>query len=557
MSDLQVFIYSFTFALAMGVFDLGVLFLTLQPQIKKYVAYRASTEYKDKQEMKRIKKLEAWELKQAKREVRKAADKIRKRLEDSLTAQKMVWVYERSGGMNRKMKKVQIKNILYTLDEVWLRIDDKPWGVTWNKLLKPEVLEDIRIDIGRKDADWVIDEVEGVFLRTYLRSSIAGIPSIYRWHQGARTDTALANTPKRKRFAIPIGLGANRYHHWLDLDGNAGPHMIVGGSTGGGKSVFLNQVLCTLLSKNSPKELQLLLVDLKRVELWDYRGLPHLWQDIILEPSEILPALERVLNELERRTILFQEKGVKSIDAWNETQPERLPHLMVVFDEFASVMESPEKKKAEVQLVKLSRLGRFAGFKMIYCTQRPSAEIITGSIQSNVTTRVAFRTNNTGSQVILGSWEASQLPAIDGRCVYKTGAEVHEVQAPMITDRQIRGIVASAKREKKEQQSLAVKVFKNALDRYGGKCTLSLVEKEFKDQIPQWKIKKLLSSSAYDPEKKSPVFSFSGQRHLLSLVSDGRRGAKPYYVIPLNGHDLPGQPDEVQAIFDHWKLENK
>jgi hypothetical protein len=552
MSEIQLFLSAFSFAFLIGIVDLGVFVLVTRPQLTAWFTWRNSDKYHQQQELKRIQKLEARDLKRDQRNVRNAAHKIRRRLEDSLTAQKMVWVYERQGA-KRKMSRVKVRTILYSLDEVWLRIDDKPWGVTWNRLLKDEVLEDIRIDVGRKDAKWVIDEQVGVFLRTFLRSSISGIPKIYYWHKKDSTQTALANTPDKKPFAIPIGIGENRHHHWLDLDGHAGPHLIVGGSTGGGKSVFLNQVICTLLAKNSPSEMKLVLFDLKRVELWQYRSLPHLWSDIILQTEDVIYALEKAEAELERRTSLFQNRSVRSIDVWNETQPKKLPHIVLIFDEFASVAESPDGKKAIAKLVSLARLGRFAGFKIIFCTQRPSVEVIKGPIQSNVTTRVAFRTNNTGSQVILGSWEASQLPSVDGRCIYKSGAEVHEVQAPYITDGQIERVVSNATKEKKARESLTEDVFRYALQNYKGKCTNKIIKEGFDGKIPHAKIETIISSSFYDPAKQEPVFIIDNQRHILHQVRDGGRGKKPSYVIPLNGHDLPTKSQEIQEIFDKIK----
>lgn len=525
-------------------------------------AYKKTPEYLHDQERQRIQRLEAAELRRHKLAVIRTARELRKRVIMSLIRQRHVWVYERRGATVR-MSKPQIWTILFTLDEVWLRVDKLPYGVLWTDILDDVVLQNLRIDIGRKDAKWVTHDTLGVFLRIYLRSSIAGIPEIFLWQSNESTQTAMELCPKTKPLAIPVGIGENRMFYYIELDKlrDGGPHLLIAGSTGGGKSNMLNQILCTLLTKNRADYLQFAMVDLKRVELTHYRDVPHLWRPIVRYEREVASLFRDLKQELENRYDLFERAGVNKIQAWNQIKRPRLPYIILVIDEWANVMEVKElREEAETLLSNLTRLGRAAGIHVIICTQRPSVDIVTGAIKTNVTARIAFRTaDNAGSRVILDNGMASDLESVPGRAIWMNGGQYIQIQTPLITDKQMEETVASVAaptEEKSNDQELIIadRVFAAAVNEFGGKFSWRPLYDHFGGTIPQNVLKRLQKLYHYDHEQRGPVIQVNGERYILAQVNDGLPGTQPKYLVHLNGDDPPDCMEAIQAIHDRNSL---
>lgn len=219
----------------------------------------------------------------------------------------------------------------------------------------------------------------------------------------------LPNDEKNK-FAIPFG---------KNIDGKViigrvdeFPHLLVAGSTGSGKSVFVHSILVTLLMRTRPDELKLLIIDPKRVEMTKYRDIPHLLCPIVKEAKEARVALDKLADEMERRYRLFEDLGANKLSEYNsiakQKNKEILPRIIVVIDEYADLVES--EKEISVPLLRLAQKSRAAGINIIVATQRPSAEIITGTIKANLPARVALMTASaTDSMVILGQGGAESL----------------------------------------------------------------------------------------------------------------------------------------------------
>lgn len=215
---------------------------------------------------------------------------------------------------------------------------------------------------------------------------------------------------EKHKFAIPFG---------KNIDGKVilgrvdeFPHLLVAGSTGSGKSVFVHSLLITLLMRNRPDELKLLIIDPKRVEMTKYRDIPHLLCPIIKEAKEARIAMEKLADEMERRYRLFEEEGANKLSEYNalarELNKEILPRIIVIVDEYADVIES--EKDISSPLLRLAQKSRAAGINLIVATQRPSVEIITGTIKANLPARVALLTaSTTDSLVILGQGGAESL----------------------------------------------------------------------------------------------------------------------------------------------------
>lgn len=188
------------------------------------------------------------------------------------------------------------------------------------------------------------------------------------------------------------------------------PHMLVAGSTGSGKSIFVNTMLLSLLYKRTPSNLRLLLIDPKRVELTAYNNIPHLVAPVITEPEKAVSALKWAVFEMENRYKLFEAHGKRDIISYNSDKSlPKMPYMTIVIDELADLMVVASQE-VETAIVRLAQMARATGIHLIIATQRPSVDVLTGLIKANITNRVAFATaSQIDSRTILDSTGAEKL----------------------------------------------------------------------------------------------------------------------------------------------------
>ncbi len=198
------------------------------------------------------------------------------------------------------------------------------------------------------------------------------------------------------------------------------PHMLVAGTTGSGKSVLINSMIMSLLMRTTPKQVRLIMIDPKRVEFSAYNGLPHLYVPVVTEPRQAASALQWAVSEMERRLKLFERASARDIGVYNkhcvsaredgdEDAPEPLPYLVVIIDELSDLM-MVAGKDVEASIVRIAQLARAAGIHLVVATQRPSANVVTGLIKSNIDTRVALKVSaGIDSRVILDETGAERL----------------------------------------------------------------------------------------------------------------------------------------------------
>lgn len=299
----------------------------------------------------------------------------------------------------------------------------------------------------------------------------------------------LAHMPKgSKPLAFPVGHGTHNRAYIVDLAEVY--NLLVGGSVGGGKSNILNVMIATFISRNSPTDLRLFLCDFKRVEFSFYRGLPHLGGDVpylqnttvdkdgkekkgqirtvkadyeakegqdikpplgtkpLTEAGQLVQILNYALAEIERRTNLLAGR-YKKVDTFNKRNPHRkLSRWIIVIDELADVMLQPRlKKQVEPVLIRIAQLGRALGIHLILATQTPKNEIVTLLIQNNIINRIVFRcgTGQASGVMLDGKYEAARLIPNPGRCIFREGDTMIEIQTPEITDLTVRSAVRAAK----------------------------------------------------------------------------------------------------------------
>ncbi len=220
---------------------------------------------------------------------------------------------------------------------------------------------------------------------------------------------------KSRPYKIPMVLGKNITGDSIVIDLAKTPHLLVAGTTGSGKSVCINGLICSVLFTKTPKEVRMLLVDPKMVELSVYNGIPHLLTPVITEPKKALKAMNFIVEEMERRMTLFSSVGAKKIEEYNEKIVEKklarvkLPYIMVIVDEFADLMLTVGKE-LEASIKRITALARFCGIHLVLATQRPSVDVITGIIKSNIPTQIAFAVSNSqNSRIIIDSNGAEKL----------------------------------------------------------------------------------------------------------------------------------------------------
>ena len=212
-------------------------------------------------------------------------------------------------------------------------------------------------------------------------------------------------------MALPLALGQSVSGGGVVCDLAEMPHLLVAGSTGSGKSVCLNSLILSLVSKHDAKGLRLLLIDPKQVELCAFAALPHLLCPIVTKADKAVAALGWVTKEMQRRYSLFASLGVRSLAAHNKQSraEDKLPRIVVVIDELADLMTA-QKGEVEELIARLSALARAAGIHLIICTQRPSVGVVTGVIKANLPSRLAFRVASAvDSRVILDCKGAEAL----------------------------------------------------------------------------------------------------------------------------------------------------
>lgn len=213
-----------------------------------------------------------------------------------------------------------------------------------------------------------------------------------------------------------------------DVDGNKicvdlakMPHLLIGGTTGSGKSVAMNAMIMSLLMRTTPADVRLIIVDPKRVEMSGYNGIPHLYIPVVTEPKEAAAALRWGVVEMERRLKVFENAGARNISIYNqmiadgklnkedEEPPTKMPYIVIVIDELSDLMMAAGKD-IEDSIVRISQLARAAGIHLIIATQRPSSNIVTGMIKANITNRIALLVaTGVDSRVILDQTGAEKL----------------------------------------------------------------------------------------------------------------------------------------------------
>ena len=245
---------------------------------------------------------------------------------------------------------------------------------------------------------------------------------------------------KKREIKLPIALGKSISGKPIVGDLFSMPHLLIAGTTGSGKSVCINTIILSLLYRHTPDKCKFILIDPKMLELSTYEGIPHLLCPVITEAKKAAAVLGWVVKEMENRYRLMTKEGVRNIDGYNAKHKLPMPYIVVIVDEMSDLM-LVAGKEIENYIQKLSQMARAAGIHIIMATQRPSVDVITGTIKANFPTRISFQvTSKIDSRTILGEQGAEQLLG-KGDMLYMSSANrIIRIHAPFVSDKEIEKI---------------------------------------------------------------------------------------------------------------------
>ena len=254
------------------------------------------------------------------------------------------------------------------------------------------------------------------------------------------------------KLLCPLGKNIMGNVIWCEI--NKTPHLLVAGSTGSGKSVCINGIICSILMRAKPDEVKLVMVDPKKVELSGYNGVPHLLRPVVTDPKEASVALSKIVAEMERRYDTFSETKTKNIATYNDyvekknktlppdEQIKKMPFIVVIIDELADLM-LVASKDVEASIMRITQMARAAGIHLIIATQRPSTDVITGVVKANIPSRISFAVSSsidsrtildmTGAEKLLGKGDMLFLPMGE--------ADPERIQGAFISDDEIKRII--------------------------------------------------------------------------------------------------------------------
>ena len=248
---------------------------------------------------------------------------------------------------------------------------------------------------------------------------------------------------QKKDIKLPIALGKSISGMPIVGDLTSMPHLLIAGTTGSGKSVCINTIIVSLLYKLNPDLCKFILIDPKMLELSTYEGIPHLLTPVITDAKKATSALAWTVKEMNSRYKLMSKVGVRNIDGYNAKHKLKMPYIVVVVDEMSDLM-LVAGKEIENYIQKLSQMARAAGIHIIMATQRPSVDVITGTIKANFPTRVSFQVSSKiDSRTILGEQGAEQLLGKGDMLFMSSANRIVRIHGPYVSENEIEKIVNS------------------------------------------------------------------------------------------------------------------
>lgn len=281
-----------------------------------------------------------------------------------------------------------------------------------------------------------------------------------------------SNEFKTIKSDLPLALGKDVEGNILISGMEDMPHLLIAGATGSGKSVCINSIITSVIYKSSPKDVKLMLIDPKVVELSVYNGIPHLLIDVVTNPKKAAFALNWAVDEMEKRYLAFAESHVRDLKGYNKKmveegrEDEKLPKILIIVDELADLM-MVASKEIEEYIARLAQKARAAGMHLILATQRPSVDVITGTIKANIPSRIAFAVaSSVDSRTILDMGGAEKLLGKGDMLFYPSKyPKPKRIQGALISDSEVERVVDFVKNNNEIKTSLESKIEKAIEDK--------------------------------------------------------------------------------------------
>lgn len=337
---------------------------------------------------------------------------------------------------------------------------------------------------------------------------------------------------------IPIGKDISGKPFYFSIKDM--PHLLIAGATGSGKSICINSIITSILYRATPDEVKFVLIDPKRVELSLYNDIPHLLTPVIVNPKQAATALSYIVSEMERRYEILSRYKVRNIQTYNQKvvfeEMECLPYIVVIIDELADLM-LVAAREVEDAIVRISQMARAVGIHLVVATQRPSTDVITGLIKSNITTRIAFSVSSQiDSRVILDTPGAEKLMG-KGDMLFLTQSLLKPIrlQSPYISETEVQAVTAFVKRQRSPEYN--EEILKSQLSNTN--------ESEFEDELFNEAVETILSSgqaSASYLQRKLRI-GYARAARLMDMLEE--RGI----VSPPDG----ARPREILITPEEWR----
>lgn len=344
---------------------------------------------------------------------------------------------------------------------------------------------------------------------------------------------------------LRVALGRDVAGNAVYTDLTRMPHLLIGGATNSGKSICLAGIIMSLILRNTPKELRLVMIDPKRVELTFFEGLPHLMYPVVKDVKEAPAVLRAVWREMDRRYDKFSERGVRNIDGWNgKVGPEeKMPYLVVIIDELADLMIQAANE-VETSICRLAQLARATGIHIVIATQRPSVDVITGTIKANISSRIAFAVSSqidsrtildqAGAEKLIGKGDMLFLPIDANKPV--------RIQGCFVGEKEIQEVCGFWRDQEKPHYTLTP--IKAAIEEKEGRM------REDEDDDPLWEesVRWVVDRGQASTSMLQRKFSIGFQRasRLLDMMEERnivgeRDGPRPRQVLM--------DPGQVDVLF--------
>ena len=509
----------------------------LKPYLNIRAAIRETRWWQEAQRRREKERLLMAEWKERMALVEKASKTIERGLIETSTNMGVFYRYKSQETRDKaraQIQRLEFSWVILGWDFVVYKVK-LPMNTRPHDLLNPEFVDDWRIESGRPDLQVIRTDRFGLFVLVPLHGARDGIPDTFLWRDAMK---AMNELLPHKPFAIPMGLAMNRRLVYIDPAADD-PHALTAGVTKSGKSVMMNNMICTLLERNPPSRVQFVFIDLKFVELRPYRHLTqYLWRPIVLMAGGVEQVLNELMEEMFRRLRVISSIDVRDIDEYNAKAERPEAHLFVCIDELALVLQTVEG--AAQTIGQLASVGRAAGIHMLLFTQRPAANIIDGPIKSNMDTRIAFKASDPAhSQTMLGNHMAVGLEP-RGRAILSHQGEFLSIQAPLITTEQVLSVVGRAReREEPPRQLTKIDLLALAI----GKRTKTLPElatlaKEADPTLTDPKFLHLVRQLRYVPANTGPVWEWQGGTYIFDDCA---------VLIPV-GQELPRTNPEMEQL---------